>query len=315
MKVKKIIIPIAGHGTRMFPASKTIPKALFPIFDPTDQLCKPVLLFVLQQVLLAYPKDEQAHVQFCIILSPFQVPLLQQFFSEEANDHVYASKQELNPQLQSIRDLAKRVTFVVQEKQEGFGHAILCAQEWIAQDPFVILLGDHVFKSYNDVNCVRQVLNVYEQFGKSCLGVTMCKEQDIKLYGIMRATLDTNVNGNWCGPVTSIKEKPSLQVAQAELVLSEQECALVKKQLPEYASDAYKYLKVFGIYCFTPDIIQILQTNYKNKQLNMGELQLTDSIRGVSETSGLLAVVMQGKTYDTGIPSAYTDTILAFSKE
>lgn len=319
----------------MFPGSKVVPKAMMPIYDAQDGLCKPLLLHILQQALAICDTDEaRAQLRFFVVLSEMHRPIIEQFFSVETNDHIYAQKPELKRELECIYQLAKQIKFIVQHNQGGFGHAVLCAQEFVGNEPFVVLLGDHVFASYTSTPCIRQVINVFNECNVSTVGLTPCKESELSLYGIVSGNLlaPNNNQSNLSLIVKHIKEKPELTFAKEHLQLSGEEKdviladfeqsaqqvsakTLVSRDVECYKDEQYRYLKFFGIYCFVPEIFGMLEKNYKSKLPSKKELQLTDAICDLAEKgSGIRGVIVKGHTYDTGIPSNYTETMVDMKK-
>ena len=145
-KVRKAIIPAAGFGTRMYPATKALKKELFPIIGK-DGRAKPIILAIVEEAISAGIEEVGIVVQECdrdlfheVLKSPPKPELWQKLSTENKRYSEY---------LQSIGD---RVTILTQTEQEGFGHAVFCAKDWVDGQPFLLLLGDHVYTSNNKLS-------------------------------------------------------------------------------------------------------------------------------------------------------------------
>ena len=155
-KVRKAVIPAAGFGTRLFPATKAVKKELFPIID-RDGRAKPVIMVIVEEAMSAGIEEVG------IVAQKGDRTLFEDFFktppSEELFKKLSPENQEYN---QYLQDLGNRITILTQEEQEGYGHAVYCAKEWVKDEPFLLMLGDHFYASDNENSCARQVLDVYE---------------------------------------------------------------------------------------------------------------------------------------------------------
>ena len=137
--IKKAVIPIAGYGTRLFPATKVIPKALFPIIAP-DGMSKPIIQLIIEEALTAGVEA------VCIVAQSHQVEPIADYFSRTVPRAV-REKMELAQQADILVEIGERLHFAIQAEPMGFGHAIYCAKEFAAGEPVMILLGDHLYIS------------------------------------------------------------------------------------------------------------------------------------------------------------------------
>jgi UTP--glucose-1-phosphate uridylyltransferase len=290
-KIRKAVIPIAGWGTRMFPASKAMPKALFPIVDK-DGFCKPVIQVIIEEALSALGDD----AEICIVVQHGQQEPIEAYFNTPSNA-VYLQKPELKAQAEKLQNIGKRLTFALQEKQEGFGHAVLCAKDVVGNEPFLVLLGDHVYVSYNNQTCAQTLVDVYNKHGKSATTLETCPESELSVNGIV---IGDKVEGDSVLNLTDTVEKPSVEYAREHLWVP---------GLPDN-----EYLCYFGIDLLTPKVFDILQQNYDNNIRTKGELQLRDAMGQLMKEEGMIGLRIQGKRHDTGMPHPYADTIHVFNQ-
>ncbi len=306
----KFVIPIAGFASRMYPTSKTIPKALFPIIDPKDGSCKPILQIIMEYALDAVEDKEQ--VQFGIIISAWQQPMLEDFFftANEALNDLYAKNAKVRQARDEVLSLGKRITFIIQEKQQGFGDAILQAkkQHFIQQgEQFVILLGDHLYyHSPHGTNCIKQTLDNFYASKKNEVAICLCDASHVHLYGIVQCATALE---NHSYVISKIVEKPSIEVARQELQVKEKETNTTEDEILQQYGPQGDYCKMFGIYCLQYSIFDKLEYNLQHGNLFKGELDMTSSLQMLANEQALHGtMIVNGMTLDTGIPEEYSET-------
>ncbi|MBN1305510.1 MAG: hypothetical protein JXA13_13810, partial [Anaerolineales bacterium] len=291
-QVRKAVIPAAGFGTRLFPATKAVKKELFPIID-TDGIAKPAILLIVEEAL------EAGIEEVIIIVQDGDLDDFYGLFNEQvsienfnklsANSREYAHR---------ILDIGKRVTLVTQQNQEGFGHAVYCAKEVVGDEPFLLMLGDHIYRSSGEASCTRQLIETYNRYGISVLGLRKTPEEDISHYGT--ATGVWMEDGSTLN-VTEFTEKPTLDYARSNL------------RVPGFTEN--EYLTVFGQYVIKPKLFDYLEEHIQHNIRERGEFQLTSTLDRLRQEDGFLGVVMNGMRFDIGLPEAYLDTLQRFSKE
>jgi UTP-glucose-1-phosphate uridylyltransferase/mevalonate kinase len=288
-RVRKAIIPAAGLGTRLFPATRAMKKEFLPIID-RDGMVKPAILLVVEEALGAGIEEVVIVVQEQDLMS------FRSFF-----DPTTAAGQfeKLSPELRDyarrIQEMGRHVSFAVQKTQEGFGHAVHCARDAIGDEPFLLMLGDHLYQSENDKSCARQLLETYAQHGQSVLGLRRVPENEVVHYG--------TANGRWLAgnrllQVSQFFEKPSLEVARANLRVP---------GVPEG-----EYLAFFGQYVVKPRLFDFLGEQIAHGMREQGEFQLTSALERLRQEDGFLGLVMEGQCYDIGLPESYLRTWQAF---
>jgi UTP--glucose-1-phosphate uridylyltransferase len=217
----------------------------------------------------------------------FHTPPRIENFQKLSRDHQEYSRYLL--------DLGHRVTFLAQDIQEGFGHAVYCAREWINDEPFLLLLGDHLYTSETECSCARQLIDVYERFNRSVVGLKVSPVEEIHHFGC--------VTGVWEEPesslnLTEVVEKPEPEYAREHL------------QVEGLADDTF--LTLFGQYILTPRIFEFLEENITHNLRERGEFQLTSCIDRLRREDGLTGYLVKGRAYDIGNPEAYLRTINEF---
>jgi UTP--glucose-1-phosphate uridylyltransferase len=290
--VRKAVIPAAGLGTRMFPASKAMRKEMFPIVD-RDGLAKPAILLIVEEAV------EAGVDSVFIVVREEDRHDYESFFHDEVPresfDRLPGPAQEC---ARKILDIGRKVRFLIQHEQEGFGHAVHCAREAIGGEPFLLMLGDHLWRSETDRPCARQLLDAFDRQGLSLLSLIATPEAEIGRFG--------TVTGKWLEPrrlleIAILAEKPSIEEARSRL------------RVPGY-SDA-EYLTLFGQYVLKPTLFDHLDAQIRAGARERGEFDLTRALDRLREEDGLLGLVTQGKRFDIGLPASYAETLRTFREE
>ena len=288
-KVRKAVIPAAGFGTRLFPATKATKKELFPVID-RDGIAKPAILMIVEEAIHAGIEE------VIIIVQQEDLDDFQSFFCQQISIENY-NKLPVHFQEYSRRilEMGRRVRFVIQQNQEGFGHAVYTTREAIGNEPFLLMLGDHMYRSNTDISCAHQMLDAYHRYGTSVVGLKHTPEELIASFGV--------VTGTWLEEsqllgITEFAEKPTLDYARTNLRVS---------GIPED-----QYLTVFGQYVIKPELFDLLESNIRNNVRERGEFQLTSALDSLRQMDGFLGLVIDGQRFDIGIPEHYLETLMNF---
>ncbi len=290
-KVRKALIPAAGFGTRLFPASKATKKELFPIVD-RDGIAKPAILLIVEEAINA-GLDE-----VIIVVQEGDLPDFEAFFKVQVSiENFNKLPSHFQDYARRLLDLGQHVTFAVQRAQEGFGHAVYCAYELIGREPFLLMLGDHIYRSDTDKSCAQQLIDAYNQHGTSVIGLRRTPEAHIGSFG--------TATGVWIEPdellnVTEVYEKPTVDYARSNL------------RIPGLPDE--EYLTMFGQYIIKPQLFDYLEEHINNNVRERGEFQLTSALDRLRKEDGLLGLILDGKRYDIGQPAYYLDTLRAFAE-
>ena len=292
LKVRKAVIPAAGFGTRLFPATKATKKELFPVIDQ-DGIAKPAILLIVEEALAAGIEE------VIIVVQENDLEDFQAFFNTQISIENY---NKLSPAFKQyarrILEMGRRVTFAVQANQEGFGHAIYCTREFVGDEPFLLMLGDHIYRSTGSASCTQQVLEAYQEYGINILGLRRTSEDQIANFG--------TITGVWIEDqeiinITEFSEKPNLDYARNNL------------RVPDLPTD--EYLTVFGLYVLKPKIFEFLEEQIVNNLRQHGEFQLTTALDRLRQEEGFTGVMISGNRYDIGLPAYYLETLNIFSKK
>ena len=287
-RIQKAIIPIAGYGTRLFPATKAVPKALFPIIAQ-DGIAKPIIQLIIEEALTAGVEE------VCLVAQPQQVEPIATYFSSDVADAI-REKSELAAQADRLGEIGERLHFAIQAEPEGFGHAIYCARNFAAGEPVMILLGDHLYISESDVSCSKQLADVYTQVGQSVTSLDLCHESELLLNGIVHG--NSSAESPRLFTLAQISEKPTVEFAQEHLRI---------EGIPDQ-----QYLCNFGIDLLNPLLFDILDYNYRHRIVTHGEIQLRDAMTEMIKQEGMSGYRVAGKRYDTGNPQDLLKTVNAF---
>lgn len=288
-RVRKAVIPAAGFGTRMYPATKALKKELFPIIDK-DGKAKPIILAIAEEAIsggieeIGIVVQESDYDLFHDLLKSPPKPKLAQKLSVENREYT-----------RYLKDIGDRITILTQGKQEGFGHAVFCARDWVNNEPFLLLLGDHIYTSKSDISCAKQIVDIYQDKNSSVIGITIMNEDIIHKAGCVGGKWQTDKS---ILEITQIYEKPTLEYARENLAV------------PGMSKN--EFLGIFGMYVLESEIFNLLEDEIKNNQRLKGEFQLTTCLEKLRQKSNAIAYLVQGQYYDTGMPLFYRQTIMDY---
>ena len=255
-KVRKAVIPAAGWGTRFLPATKSLPKEMLPIVDT------PTIQYIVEEAV------KSGIDQICIITSPYKKSIEDHFDRTLELEHILekGGKTEMLATVKEIGEMA-RVVSIRQKEALGLGHAIACAESFVGDEPFAVMLGDDVV--YNDEKpCIGQLIDVYNMYGKSVLGTQTVAHKDICKYGCVDgAKIEEGLYS-----VSDMIEKPAIDKAPTDVA-------------------------VLGRYVITPEIFDYLRNT---KPGAGGEIQLTDALCSLAKEQGMYAYDFIGRRYDVG---------------
>jgi len=275
--VRKALIPIAGKGTRLMPITSAVPKALFPLVDGNERIYA-VLHFILKE-----PKSAGIE-QIGIIVNPKQIEILEHYFDA-------AKKIGFN-------DLPSQIEYIVQPSSLGFGDAVLQGSEFVGDESFLLLLGDHVYlEDRGKQTCVAQVVQAFDSTsGVAMIGVQQVQRNELSKVGVARG-VQIQQGIYHC---TNFVEKPNIMTAQR---------SLVTPGLPKGT-----FLAHCGIYIFSPEIFDYLlqvssRTQNASKEIELAEAQAL-LLEKYPEKYFLYKIA--GRAYDTGTPTGYAAAQAAF---
>lgn len=225
MKVRKAVIPAAGFGTRMLPASKSVPKEMLPIYD------KPTLHHIVKEVV------DSGITDILIIISKDKGSIEDYFdVNFELEYELNKKSSEISGEIHELSKMANIYT-IRQKKKNGLGDAIKYAESFVGNEPFAILLGDDIiYNTEDELPCIKQMADIYEKEESPVLGVQEVSWEDVDKYGIVNGVKTSDR----ITEVESLVEKPSREEATTNLA-------------------------ILGRYIVTPDIFPILHETKPGK--------------------------------------------------
>ena len=200
MRIRKAVLPVAGLGTRVLPASKVIPKEMLPLVD------KPTLQYIVEEAVAA-------GVEEIIFVTSRSKRSIEDHFDAFPELEAILERKGKRKELAELRALQSMAiyTSVRQPEPLGLGHAVLCAKELVGDEPFIVMLGDIIIPP--ETPCLPQLIDVYEQYGGSVLSLVPLPPEVVPTYGI--ASIEEL--GNGALKITHLVEKPALEEAPSNL--------------------------------------------------------------------------------------------------
>jgi UTP-glucose-1-phosphate uridylyltransferase/mevalonate kinase len=295
--VRRAIIPVAGFGTRLYPATRIIKKDFFPI-PCADGMVRPVILILLEELI------QSGIEEICLVLgSEEERQQYADFFEHPlADEHI----RKLNPQAQEyenhILDIGKRLHYVYQREKRGFGHAVYQAAQFAGNEPVLLLLGDTLYRSDSNKPCALQMIEDYEHYNRLMVSIHPIPLAEVSRYGILHGVWEDKDHAVL--NVSVMQEKPKASYAEEYLSVRN------KKGEKEYFS-------VFGQYILTPEVFSQLHEDIMQKEIegdHVTEIELTSALEAVRRRSGMVGVRLRGRMFDMGNPAALTRAVAEFSK-
>ncbi len=269
MKVKKAIIPAAGLGTRFLPITKAIPKPMLSVLD------KPTIQYIAEEL------DGTGIEEIIIVVSPGSEVIEKHFGKAEELE-----KRLLEDGKKALYDIEREtqkfnVKFVVQETANGLAGAILCAEKYVKDEPFALLLGDELmYAEKGEKPCIKRLCEIYEEYEKSVIATMEVFGDDVSKYG----NIGIKEEKDGVMLIDRIVEKPSLTEA-----------------LSNYA--------IIGRYVISGKVMEMLKTLKPRNN----EIYFTDALDALAENGELLASGFEGRRYDVGDKLGYIKANVEFA--
>ena len=255
-RIRKAVIPAAGYGTRFLPVTKAIPKEMIPIVD------KPVIQYIVEEA-------QQSGIEEILIITGHGKRAIEDHFDTNIDLELQLRQQGKDQLLYLVQDISSiNIHYIRQKHMRGLGDAIRCAESFIDNEPFAVLLGDDVV--YNpEQPALKQMMDAFSRLGATMLGCQEVPQELVSRYGIVQGqpTDDDRVV-----KLIDMVEKPAVDEAPSRLA-------------------------ALGRYILTPDIFEILRRVQPGKG---GEIQLTDALRLMADREAVYAYTFSGRSYDTG---------------
>ena len=293
--VRRAIIPVAGFGTRLYPATRALKKDFFPIPCP-DGMVRPVILILLEELI------QSGIEEICLVLGGEEERRLYADFFERPidDDHMSKLSKEAQEYENHIVDIGKRLRYVYQREKRGFGHAVYQAAQFARNEPVLLMLGDTLYRSLTNKPCALQLIEEYERYNCLIIGLYPVALGEVSHFGIM--------NGVWEDKderilnVTTVYEKPTSNYAEEFLAVRN-------------SMGTREYCSVFGQYILTPEVFEQLAHDISEADAEgtHREIELTSALEAVRSRVGMIGVRLYSQRFDMGNPAALVDTITKFS--
>ena len=266
----KAVIPAAGFGTRFLPLTKAQPKEMLPVVN------KPTIQWVVEEAV-------DAGITDIAIITGKHKKAIENHFGPMDELELALEKAGKLAELNEIRKINEiaNIEFIIQEEQKGLGHAILCAEEFVGDSSFAVLLGDTICTG--NPNCTKGLVEIFEDRKANVFSVEKIKPEETKRYGIVSGKeIDEGIM-----LVDDLIEKPKLE-------------------------DAPSLLGIQGRYVFTPKIFSY----QRNAKIGAGgEMQLTDAMQEMAKNDELYSWTFEGKRYDIGTMKDWFQSHLELSSQ
>lgn len=268
MTVHKAIIPAAGLGTRFLPATKAQPKEMLPIVD------KPTLQFIIEEAV-------ESGIEEILIITGRNKKSIEDHFDKSVELELELEKKGKTELLEEVRRISDMVNihYIRQKEPLGLGHAVYCAKSFISNEPFAVLLGDDIV--YSDKPCLKQMIEVYDEYKTTILGVQKVPEEEVNKYGIVKG----KQIADRIYEVNDLIEKPAVE-------------------------DAPSNMAILGRYIINPGIFEILEHTKPGKG---GEIQLTDALKELAQREAIYAYNFEGKRYDVGDKQGFLEATVEYA--
>ena len=266
----KAVIPAAGFGTRFLPLTKAQPKEMLPVVN------KPTIQWVVEEAV------DAGITEIAIITGKHKQAIENHFRPMEKLERALEKAGKF-AELEEIRKVSEiaNLEFIIQDEQKGLGHAILCAEEFVGNSPFAVLLGDTICTG--NPNCTKGLVNIFIEKNNSVFAVKPIKPEETKRYGVVSGS---KISDNLM-LVEKLVEKPESEMAPS-------------------------LLGILGRYIFTPDIFKYQRMTGTGSG---DEIQLTDAMQFLSQNSDMYSWTFGGKRYDIGTMKDWFQSHLELSKD
>ena len=268
-KIRKAIIPAAGLGTRFLPATKAQPKEMLPIVD------KPTIQYIIEEAIAS-------GIEEILIITGRNKKCIEDHFDKSVELEMELEKNNKKEMLEMVKNISNmaNIHFIRQKEPKGLGHAVHCAKTFVNNETFAVLLGDDIV--YNEEKpCLKQLINCYDEYKTSVVGVQTVDPQNVSKYGIVNGiNIEDRVY-----KVKGLVEKPKLEEAPSNVA-------------------------ILGRYILTPRIFEILENTKPGKG---GEIQLTDALLTLLDEEAIYAYDFEGKRYDVGDKQGFLEATVEYA--
>lgn len=267
-KVRKAVIPAAGLGTRFLPATKAQPKEMLPIVD------KPTLQYIIEEAVAS-------GIEEILIITGRNKKSIEDHFDKSVELELELENKGKTELLELVQNISNMINihYIRQKEPRGLGDAIYCARHFIGDEPFAVMLGDDIVD--HKVPCLKQLMDAYDEYRTTILGVQKVAKEDTNKYGI----IDAKFIEDRVYKVKDLVEKPDADKAPSNIA-------------------------ILGRYIITPEIFDILSDLPPGKG---DEIQLTDALKELSKKEAMYAYDFEGRRYDVGDKLGFLEATVDFA--
>jgi len=273
--VRKAVLPVAGFGTRVLPATKTVPKEMLTVVD------RPALQYVVDEAI-------EAGIEHFVFVTARGKIAIEDYFDSayELEDALQRKgKTDIYDRLKAKQPREGTMSFVRQQEAKGLGHAVWCARDIIGDDPFAVLLPDVLIQT--DVrSCLAQMMEAYHEVGGNIIAVDPVPDERVSSYGVIKPKNSKAAKKSGLIAMDGMVEKPALKEAPSNL-------------------------KITGRYILQPELMGLLKDQAAGAG---GEIQLTDAMARLMQIQDFHAFVYDGQDYDCGSKLGYFEAVMAFAR-
>ena len=273
--VKKAVLPVAGFGTRVLPATKTVPKEMLTVVD------RPALQYVVDEAI-------EAGIEHFVFITARGKMAIEDYFDSayELEDALRRkNKTDIYDRLKAKQPREGTMSFVRQQEAKGLGHAVWCARDIIGNEPFAVLLPDVLIQT-DTRSCLAQMMDAYQEVGGNIIAVDPVPDERVSSYGVIKPKDPKAVQNKSIIAMDGMVEKPALK-------------------------DAPSNLKITGRYILQPELMGLLKDQAAGAG---GEIQLTDAMARLMTDQDFHAFIYEGQDFDCGSKLGYFEAIMAFAQ-
>jgi UTP--glucose-1-phosphate uridylyltransferase len=268
MKVRKAVITAGGWGTRFLPLTRSQPKEMLPIVN------KPLIHYAVEEAI-------NSGIEQIIMVTALGKNAIEDYFDRSFELEYFLEQKGEIPLLKEMREISSMVNicYIRQKEQLGLGHAVAATKQVVGDEPFAVILPDDII--YGQTPVLRQMLDVYDEYGGGVIAVEEIEAQDSVKYGI----IDPRPVSGRTYEILGLVEKPAPEVAPSNL-------------------------GIVGRYILPPEIFDAIATTKPGVK---GEIQITDAIQQLINGQKLYACRFDGERHDAGNPLGWLKATVAFA--
>jgi UTP--glucose-1-phosphate uridylyltransferase len=292
VQISKAVITAAGRGARQYPASDTVQKAMLPVVD-RDGLTKPVLQIIAEEAM------ESGIEQICVVTAPGDEAVYRSHFRNYAANlrSTFRGIDWAEEQARRFDEFDQRLQFAVQPEPEGYGHAVWCARSFLHDEPFLLLLSDHLYISSEPRRCARQLIELATAENCAVSAVQATREHLIHQYGTLTGRRLPQHPEIYT--IDEIIEKPNPTLAELRLGVP--------------GLRAGHYLCFFGMHVLTPSVFELLDDLVRENVRELGQIQLTTALNALARRERYLALETRGSRFNLGVKYGVVEAQIALA--